>query len=392
VHWLYIFLDKIFVSIYAAYGVFLPNFGGTITSYPWRTAMPIYWKPEINALTKPRSYRPRFIPRGVSDNDKIAVRMEQKNPLYTTTLTKSFLIDLAEVIYEEMLDGNVVAIAKLFFGHVDLTGRLENAEDDLQPLEKCLRTRFTPAKELNERLQNNAHTERKPADTKLPQINTAFDALLNLDDVLNPVGLLQINGENLFFDRYDGISECVLEGTREGRTVQTRFTRITAGEIQFMPDIPSQTEPWNNEYTLSLTTHYTERGTLRTGSYARMLRTPLDVRIGSNPGILSTGGTSPLVTVSGGSLSAEGARVRIQVLHDVQDDLLLFSLIDMQDGGHEGNEVQVAANGVYTIPGYSGGHVTSLIVTVADYATFYTLVRNTYGGRIVDILDVSVGT
>lgn len=64
----------------------------------------------------------------------------------------------------------------------------------------------------------------------------------------------------------------------------------------------------------------------------------------------------------------------------------------MQDGGHEGNEVQVAANGVYTIPGYSGGYVTSLIVTVADYATFYTLVRNTYGGRIVDILDVSVGT
>jgi hypothetical protein len=318
--------------------------------------------------------------------------MEQKNPLYTKTLAQGFLTDLVDVIYEEMLDGNLVTIAKLFSGHADLTGRLETAEDSLAALEQCLHARFTPAKELNERLQQNAHTERKPADKKLPQLHTAFDALLKLNDVLNPVGLLQIEGDNLFFNADDGVSECVIEGTRNGRTVQSRFTRIEAGEIQIMPDIPSQTEPWNNEYSISLTTRYTERGTLRTGSYARMLRTPLDVRIGNNPGILSSGGTSPLVTVTGGSLSSEGARVRIQVLHDVQDDNLRLNLIDMKDGGKEGNEVQVAAHGVFTLAGYAGGEVTSLEVTVADYAAFYTLVRNTYGGRLVDILDVSMGT
>jgi hypothetical protein len=318
--------------------------------------------------------------------------MEQKNPLYTKTLANAFLIDLAEVVYEEMLDGNLVVIAKLLSCHVDLTGRLETAEDSLGPLKKCLRGRFTPVKELNERLKQNASTERKPLDKKLPQMNTALDALLKLNDVLNTEGVLQIMGNNLLFDPEDGVSECVIEGTRNGRAVQSRFVRIEHAEIQIMPDIPSQTEPWNNEYMLSLTTRYTERGTLRTGSYARMLRTPLGVRIGDDPGILSNGGTSPLVTVTGGSLSAEGARVRIQVLHDVQDDDLRFNLIDMKDGGEQGNEVQVPANGIYTLAGYAGCEVTSLVVTVADYASLYTLVRNKYGGRLVDILYVSMGT
>lgn len=354
--------------------------------------MPIQWRPEINALTKPQSYRPRFISRGVSDNDRIATLLEQKNPLYTKTLAKAFLIDLAEVVYEEMLEGNLVVIAKLLSARADLIGRLETAEDSLGPLKKCLRGRFAPAKDLNERLQQNATTERKPADKKLPQMNTALDALLKLNDVLNPEGVLQIMGENLLFDPEDGVSECVIEGTRDGRTVQSRFVRIEPAEIQIMPNIPSQTQPWNNEYMVSLTTRYTERGTLRTGSYARMLRTALGVRIGDDSGILSSTTNNPLVTVSGGSLSAEGARVRIQVLHDVQDDDLRFNLIDMKDGGEQGNEVQVGANGVYTLSGYVGGEVTSLEVTVADYAALYTLVRNKYGGRLVDILDVSIGT
>jgi hypothetical protein len=182
------------------------------------------------------------------------------------------------------------------------------------------------------------------------------------------------------------------EGTRNGRTVQSRFTRIESGEIQLIPDIPSQTQPWNNEYSLSLTTRYTEHGTLRTGSYARMLRTPLGVRIGDDPGILNSTTHDPLVRVTGGGVYSDGGRVRIQVLHDVQADNLAFNLIDMEHNGKEGNDVQVAANGVYTLPGYAGGEVTSLEVTVADYAALYTLVRNTYGGRLVDILDVSMGT
>lgn len=47
--------------------------------------------------------------------------------------------------------------------------------------------------------------------------------------------------------------------------------------ILVVPDIPEPEKSWNNEYTLSISTHYTENGTLRTGTYKRMLRSPLQV-------------------------------------------------------------------------------------------------------------------
>ncbi|MCW5211617.1 hypothetical protein VU04_01755 [Desulfobulbus sp. TB] len=53
---------------------------------------------------------------------------------------------------------------------------------------------------------------------------------------------------------------------KEGRT-----------EITFMLDIPDQPDPWNNEYTLTVSTYYTEHGTLRT---------PLNAELGIDTGIL----------------------------------------------------------------------------------------------------------
>jgi hypothetical protein len=47
---------------------------------------------------------------------------------------------------------------------------------------------------------------------------------------------------------------------------------------------------------------------------------------------------------------------------------------------------------VYTLSGWTGCDVTSLEVTVADYAGLLAMVRNPYGGRLVDILDVSMGS
>jgi hypothetical protein len=156
--------------------------------------------------------------------------------------------------------------------------------------------------------------------------------------------------------------------------------------------VPTQTQPWHNEYRLSITTTYSEHGTPRTGIYKQMLRTMLGVRIGDDPGILSSSGTVPLVTVTGGTLAAEGARLRIQVVLDAQDGDLRFSLLDMEEGGKTGDDVRVAANGVYTLHGWTGCDVTSMEVTVADYAGLLALVRSPYAGRLVDILDVSMGS
>lgn len=352
----------------------------------------ILWRPEVNPLTKPQSYWPRHIPRAVAGNDKIAALMEQKNPLYNESMSKGFLLDLADVICEELINGNQSTLDNLFTCHISFTGRLDAPDAPMPPLDESLQVRLYPSKRLVDAVRQAAHTERLPQEKKLPLISLAFDSLLKLNDVLNPEGVLQVMGDDLFFDQESGTDECVLEGTRNGRTVQSRFVSISNNTIQLMPDIPTQTQPYNNEYRLLVSTHYTEHGTMRTGTYARMLRTPLGVRIGDSPGILSGAGNTPFVTVSGGTLTAEGARVRIQVLHDVQDGDLRFNLLDMKEGGKAGNEVQVSANGVYLLPGYTGGDVTSIEVTVARYANLLAMVRNPYGGRLVDILNVSMGS
>lgn len=88
------------------------------------------------------------------------------------------------------------------------------------------------------------------------------DTVLKLDDVLNPQGLLRLTGANLFFDPEDGVGQYLLEGIRSVRAAQTHFGPVSDSKVIVIPDIPSQPDLWNNEYRLSIFTHYTENGTL----------------------------------------------------------------------------------------------------------------------------------
>ena len=52
---------------------------------------------------------------------------------------------------------------------------------------------------------------------------------------------------------------------------------------------------------------------------------------------------------------------------------------------------QTKVNGSYTLTGYADSDLTSLQVQVSKYAQLLKLVRNPYGNRLVDILDVTQG-
>jgi hypothetical protein len=161
-----------------------------------------------------------------------------------------------------------------------------------------------------------------------------------------------------------------------------------------VPEIPAQTEPWNNEYRISVSARYTAHGSLRTGSYQRLLRTPLAVVLGQNNGILSGAETSPLARVTGGQFSSgtAHARVRIQAAINAQDGKLRLSLLDMSEGGAAGDAVRVMHNSVCVLPGWVGSDLSSLEVTVDNLKDLVSKIREEYTGRMVDILDVSSGT
>ena len=354
--------------------------------------MAIQWRPEINPLTTPPSYRIRFVPRKIAGRKDLAADIALRHPNFSQDDILTILKAEDEVIKARLLNGEQVTKEGCCTWFPSFTGRLANPDDPLPPLEECLQINVRVSQPYVEEIREDAQTASLGMLDKLPVLTSAEDSVLGLDDVLRADGMLRITGSNLFFDRKDSASYCLIEGTRDGSVVQSRLGTISNIEIILMPDVPSQTQPWNNEYRLSLTTHYTEGGTPRTGIYKRMLRTPLGVRIGDDSGILNSTTHVPLVTVSGGTLAAEGAQARIQVVRDMQDGDLRFNLLDMEEGGRAGAEVRVAANGVYTLLGWPDSDVTSLEVTVADYAALFTLVKNVYTGRLVDILDISMGT
>ena len=353
--------------------------------------MSIQCKPEPNALTTPRSYSLRFVPRNTADEQNLAEDIHRSQPNFSAEAVATILRAEDEAILERLLNGEQVTKHGSFSWYLTFTGKLENADDPTPPLDECLHVNVRISQNFLERLHQAGQVERLSVTEKLPVITAAEDTVLGLRDVLRSDGMLRITGNNLFFDRQDPASHCLIEGTRSGSAIQSRVGTITNGEIVLMPDLPSQPDPWNNEYRLSVTTHYTEHGSPRTGIYKGLLRTPLAVDgFGEPTGCLTGSADAPYVTVTGGTVS-EDTRLRIQVIRDVVSNQLRFSLLDMSKGGAAGDEVSVTADGTVTLPGFAGSPVTSLTITVQNYAALWDMVRSDYGGRLVDVLEVQVG-
>ena len=356
-------------------------------------AKKVYWQPKLNALTTPRSYKAQVVPTNFCGYDEISEGIANKNPIWSAGLVKAILLAEREEIIERLINGDQVSLERWFTYHLTIKRRLQALEEELPPDKRIVKLNGYASKTAVQEVQDTVELERLAPEVKLPVLESTEDTVLHLKDVLNSNGLLRLTGTNLLFHTEDGDGECVIEGTANGRTVQTRFGDITNTLLFVLPDIPGQTQPWQNEYRISVSTRYTEHGTLRTGIYPGLLRTPLSVNLSADDGILSGGPAStPLARVTGGHLTAEGARVRIQALVDAQDGDLRLSLLDMTENGAVGNAVTASSNGVYTLPGYTGADVTTLEVTLLDYAALVTKAREQYAGRLVDILDVSGGS
>ncbi|MCW5200565.1 hypothetical protein VU07_01930 [Desulfobulbus sp. F4] len=356
----------------------------------------VQWRPEVNALTTPRSYRARPVAKDSYGYDSLAERIAQKNPLWSADMIKSVLLAEREEIKEVLIEGSQTSLEDAFTWHLSISARLDTPDAPLSQDKDIVNVQVYASRTFVEEVRQAVRLERLPMTEKIPVVSSAGDTVLMLADVLNPAGLLRLTGTDLLLNPKADGCECVLEGTRSGRTVQTRFGTISNIELSFLPDIPVQASSWNNEYLLTITTRYTENGSLRTSSYRRRLRTPLTVpNLGTanapETGILTDRSDLPYVLVTGGSLSMD-EMVRIQaVVLDMQAGTLAFSLLDMAEGGRAGAAVTVAANGAYVLPGFAGSALSSLNVTVSNHAGLLKMVRDGYAGRLVDVLDARRG-
>jgi hypothetical protein len=353
----------------------------------------VEWRPYVNALTKPRSYLARVMPKETIDYADLARILSEKNPLWSADLVESILRARDEEVLNQLVIGNQVSLENAFTYHLSLAVRLDSVDDPLPADKSFVKVQVFAARDAVERVQQQVEFERLPPTEKAPVIAGAEDTVWNLDNVLNPQGLLRLTGTDLLFDPHKQGEQCLISGTRSGSTIQSRFGPVSNTEVMVMPDVPPQDDPWNNEYRVSITTHYTEHGSPRTGAFSLPLRTPLTLSQFSHPnppehGILTGSAAAPNVVVTGGSLSADST-VRVEVMQDLQQEELVFRLLDMQEDGAAGAELAVTHNGDFTLSGFAGSALTSLDLTVNDYTGLWEMIRTDYGGRLVDILQIT---
>ncbi len=354
----------------------------------------IQWRPEVNALTTPQSYRARVLPRNVVGNDELAAEIAAELGVISPDLARLVITTEKKLIARHLSNGDQVTQEDALTYSLSLTAKLDSPDDPLPNTDDMLKVRIYASKPFIAEVRQPAKFEKLPLAEKSPVIASAEDNRLKLNDVLFAQGVLKLTGSNLFFDETEESGECVIEGTQSGKAVQNQYAMISNSAILLVPTIPAQAHPWNNEYTVSVSTHYTEHGTPRTGTYRRRLRAPLTLTGFGHPnppdvGILTGNADSAYVTVTGGAASAD-EMLRIQAVLELPEGHLLFNLLDMTENGKAGPVVTVTTNGSFTLSGFAGSAVTSLNLTVNNYAGLVQMIRNAYSSRLVDVLDVKV--
>ena len=352
--------------------------------------MSIQWRPEPNPLTTPPSYRIQAVPRNTAGYEEMAADISSAQPIYSPETISSLAPLIMKWIQQRLIGGDKVTLEEAFSFYISFTGKLDSPDAPLPEDDDMLQVNVRVSQPFVKEIRHQAKLERLPMTEKLPVITSTEDTKLKLADVLFAGGVLHLTGSNLNFDESKPDCGCVLEGTRSGRQKQSTYASVANSAILLVPDIPEQDAPWNNEYTVTLTTQYTEHGTLRSGTCRRKLRTLLSwdgLSHEGGTGVLTGSAEVPYVTLESGTIAAD-EMLRIQAVIDSRTGQLLLNLIDMEEGGKAGAAVTVTANGTYTLPGFSGSGVTSIVINVAMYSDLFSLMRNNYSGRLVDILDI----
>jgi hypothetical protein len=352
--------------------------------------MSIQWRPERNMLTTPHSYRIQIVPTNTAGYAEMAADISAANPNFTEEMVKSLGPLIMAWIQQQLISGNNVIFTKALSFFLSCAGKLDSPNEQLVNGEESIQMNMRVSKPYIKEIRHKGKLERQPMSEKLPIISSTEDTKLKLADVLNPAGVLHITGSSMDFDENNTNCGCMIEGTRNGQTKQSTYGIIDNSQILLVPNIPAQDAPWNNEYNLTVTTQYSENGSLRSGTYRRKLRTPLTwdgLPHEGGIGILTGSAEVPYVTIESGTVAAD-EMFRIQAMIDSRTGTLLMNLIDMQEGGTTGETVAIPANGDYVLPGFSGSGVSNVHITVHEWAALIALMRNSYSNRLVDIVDI----
>lgn len=329
-----------------------------------------------NALTNPPSFTARVAPNLVLDFDEMAVQINLHNPTIPVATAKSVLESFREEVKTQLLNGNTVKLTNFVSFVPTIPVNLAAATDPLpsSPLDIKAKPSTTFKNECNQA----ASYTRLGYPTKDPSITEAKDTSTEIIGFIEAGKGFRIDGRNLGFDPTNVNVGIFL---KPGADPEERQTNISINDPSLIVITPSFTPEGNSDVEVLLTARnkYTENGTIRTGTYSRMLRTVVKVATGNQNYIFNAATASAAAEVStwgGGTL-----RMYMQLS---LDQLNILNLRVKAGAGEWTPYTQLTAEQEYTLTpaGYSIGITVLDLVSLTENVT-------AYGRFIQEVVDLT---
>ena len=133
------------------------------------------WRPYENALTKPRSYQARVIPKETIDYAGMAKILSAKNPLWSANLVESILRARDEEVLNQLVNGNQVSFENAFTYHLSLAVRLDSVDQPLPADKSFVKVMAYASRDAVERVRQQVEFERLPPTRKSPRAPGGID-------------------------------------------------------------------------------------------------------------------------------------------------------------------------------------------------------------------------
>lgn len=344
--------------------------------------MPIQYKIIPNYLTNPPSYTARPVPQNTLDYDALAEQINLHNPTIPADTAKAVLEAFRDEVIRQLADGNTINLAGFVSFVTSLPVRLAQPTDDLPP--DPVDVKAKPSVVLKEEVAQQAEYVRLPYSEKAPEISAAYDTNTNLANWIRPDHGFRLDGSNIGFDGTDPTQGVFLTDADGHIVQQTNISLNNPSKIIITPDFGGNpTVSPNVEKIIAVRSRYTENGQLRTGEYAKHLRST-NVVTAQQPKLFVVGDAAdgPLVV---SNYSSHQVMCRFEAVYRT-DGQIALAVGPLE--GPLGPEVIIPPAGVDMALAGLNAEVTVNFIDSNSYDLFVASLLS-YGRYMLEVCDLS---
>ena len=233
--------------------------------------MPIQYKVIPNYLTNPPSFTARPVPGSTLDYDGLAKQINLHNPTIPVETAKAVLKATREEVIQQLVAGNTVNLSGFVSFVTTLPVRLDRPTNDLPP--RPVDVKAKPSVVLKQEVIQQAEYIRLPYSEKAPDISEGYDTNTDLPNWIRADCGFCLDGSNIGFDGADPAQGVFLTDAYGQTVQQTNISLNQPSKVIITPDLGANPAVSPNvEKTIAVRLRYTANGQLRTGEYAKHLR------------------------------------------------------------------------------------------------------------------------